>query len=216
MPRFKGKLFYLIIPFIVAAGFTAVPVVLGDSESVYESEYVKQQRRDREAEEWLKENEGSIMIFLALMIPIGGWVFSEIGKTVEKNKAAGRREFLTLATTTITESVSERLIAKLDILEERIEWVYKEISSFEGKLSVTDAEINQIRLELARLTTDVQLLKVTRRQFLDRLNSQLHKAEEHLIGVISQCRAVSQCDNYISLIEEIDDPFDSEGTDALY
>lgn len=215
MPRFKGRLFYLLIPFILAAGFTVAPVLSGP-ESAYESEYIKQQRRDREVKEWLKDNEVSIMVLLALMIPIGGWVFSEIHQGIEKQKEAGRQEFLALATTTITDSVSDRLIAKLEILEERIAWIYKEISSFEGKLSVTDTEINQVRLELAKLTTDVQLLKVTRRQFLDRLNSQLHKAEEHLIEVIGKCRAVSQCDNYISLVEELEDPFDSEGPDALY
>lgn len=199
----KRKLILTVLPFILAADVVA-PVA---------SRYEKQ---DTHIEKTLRDNEVSVMVFLAFMIPIGGWIYSNISASVERQKEAGRQDFLTKATTIISDSVSERLVAKLNVLEERIEWVYKEITTFENRLNLTDADVSHIQVKLTQLTTDIQLLKVTRRQFIDRLNDQLHKAEGHLTEVIGKCRAVSQCEQFVTLIEEIEDPFDTKDDEALY
>jgi len=222
--RYKRKLIYLIIPFIIA-GVTSSTIAFSMAEdgalieTEYKSAYEIQRRKDRakevehyiqegnNTEHWLKDNEVSIMVFLTLLIPIGGWVLTSIHKSVEKQKEAGRQQFLTLATTTITDSVSERLVAKLEMLEERIEWIYKEISNFESKLHVTDNEVNQMRLELSRLTTDVKVLRATRREFLHRLNEQLQAAEQRL------CRPGNEG---VPQIKRIEDPFDNGDNDTLF
>lgn len=218
MFKFRDKLLYLIIPFLIAGGIA----IADDYQTVYELDKVAQTKiqlvqKPRSFRAWLKENETYVGWALAAGLPLSGWIFHEWRKANQRRQEAGRQQFLALATTTITDSVSERLVAKLEVLEERIEWVYKEISSFEGKLHVTDNEINQIRIELNQLTTDVKLLRATRREFLHRLNQQLQDAEQQLSSIVNQYCAGHSCKEYKPrLSDPIRDPFDTDGADTIY
>lgn len=218
MFKFKGRLLYLIIPFVIVGGLAFA----SDYQSAYEIQEkspasLQLVRKPPTLKAWLKENETYVGWAIAAGLPLAGWLFHEWRKSAQKAQEAGRQQFLALATTAITDSVSERLVAKLEMLEERIEWIYKEISNFESKLHVTDNEINQIRLELTRLTTDVKVLRATRREFLHRLNEQLQAAENQLASIVNNYCAGHSCQDYKPrLSKPIEDPFDNSDNDTLF
>jgi predicted RNase H-like nuclease (RuvC/YqgF family) len=187
-----------------------------DYKSVYQTYQEEREATIDQAEDWLRKYELTIMIMLALFIPLGGWMLSSVLKAMENSRRMGREQFLAQATATITDSVSERLVSKLEVLEERIEWIYKNMTEYERKAHTLDNEINKIQLELTNVATEVKLLRATRREFLNRLNDQLQAAEQHLADVINKCRAANECDYYIPQIEKIVDPFDTNGDGTLY
>lgn len=206
--RYKRRLFYLIIPFVL------VTTLMGATGT---TTYKSVDKRQPTLRDWLKENDQIVTIGMTLALPIAGWLFMEWRKAKQQEQEAGRREFLALATTTITESISEKLVAKLDLLEDKLEWVYKEINQFERQLHETDNELSQLRVGVTNLSADVKLLRAARKEFLNRLNDQLAAAEEQINHILNEYCAGKKCDLYQSrLSQQIKDPFDSNGEGTLY
>lgn len=209
---------YFSLTVIAVGSVFIIPDVIGRGLRDYQSVYGTHQQKAAidQTETWLRKYELIIMILLALSVPIGGWAISSLLKAIENNKRIGREQFLAQATVTITDSVSERLVSKLEVLEERIEWIYKNMTEYERKARTLDNEINKIQLELTNVATEVKLLRATRREFINRLNDQLQAAEQHLADVINKCRAANGCDYYTPQTEKVVDPFDTDGDGALY
>lgn len=202
-----NKIIFSIVIVLLSAAIYIAPVAISKE---YRSAYDRQEHDAiAQAEKWLHKYELTIMVILALFVPTAGWTISSILKTIGRQREVGRKQFLDQVTATITDSVSERLVSKLEVLEERIEWIYKEMTQFERKSHDFDNELNHIRLELNSLSVEVKLLRATRREFLARLNEQLQSAETYLIEVARTCSTAAGDSLYEPKIEKIVDPFDS-------
>ena len=206
--KYKRRLFYLIIPFVVAVGLMAAADTTS-YKTVYE---LSKEQRPPTLKDWLKDNEQVVTIVLALSMPLGGWLFHEYRKAQQQQQEVGRQQFLALATATITESVSDKLVAKLDLLTDKIEWVYKEINQMERQMHETDNELSQVRVDVTNLAADVKLLRATRKELLHRLNEQLTAVEGQLNDVINENCAGRKCDPHQSVKE----PFDTDSEETLY
>ena len=135
---------------------------------------------------WVKDNESLITILLALAIPITGWQYGKYRERVAAEQKAGREEFLDIASTKISSDITSAVTPKIELLEERIEWLYKQQANLERDLHVISESYSDVRVNLANINADLRVLNATRKDDLDGLSCNLHAAESKLTTLLTK------------------------------
>jgi len=135
---------------------------------------------------WIKDNESLITILLALAIPITGWQYGKYRERVEAEQKAGREEFLHLASNKISTDITTVMTPKIELLEERIDWLYKQQSNLERDLHVISESYSDVRVNLANINADLRVLNATRKDDLDGLSYDLQAAETKLTTLLTK------------------------------
>lgn len=135
---------------------------------------------------WIKDNEALITILLALAVPITGWQYGKHRERVVAEQKAGREEFLDVASTKITTDITSVMTPKIDLLEDRIDWLYKQQSNLERDLHVISESYSDFRVNLANINADLRILNATRKDGLDGLSCNLQAAETQLTTLLTK------------------------------
>lgn len=129
---------------------------------------------------WIKDHESIITILLALAIPLTGWIYSKHAERLANEQKAGREQFLNQATNKISGDITSAMVPKIDLLEERIDWLYKQQTDIEKDLHIIENAYSDIRLNLSELNADVRILNAVRKEEIAKLTNNLQTAEGQL------------------------------------
>lgn len=135
---------------------------------------------------WIKDNESLITILLALAIPITGWQYGKYRERVAAEQKLGREEFLDVASNKITADITSAVIPKIELLEERIDWLYKQQANLERDLHVISESYSDVRVNLANINADLRVLNATHKNDLDGLSCNLQAAETKLTTLLNK------------------------------
>ena len=157
--------------------FLTIPLLFGVAMASNQGQGVKL---------WVKDNESLITILLALAVPITGWQYGKYRERKAAEQKLGREEFLDLATNKISTDITSAMIPKIELLEERIDWLYKQQSSLERDLHVISESYSDVRVNLANINADLRVLNATRKDDLDGLSCNLMAAETKLTKLLTK------------------------------
>lgn len=135
---------------------------------------------------WIKDNESIIMILLAIAIPITGWQYGKYRERVAEEQKSGREEFLNQATNKISTDVTTALIPKITMLEQRIDWLYKQQIDIEKDIHIIDNAYADIKLNLSDVNADLRILNAVRKEEIAKLSNNLQTAEQHLNSLLDK------------------------------